>query len=316
MKFLLSLLAVITLSTAFSFEAKSAVVFDYLATCDNCENPKEVAKSAIPTYQSNGDDEYGEPIEYSVVVVDPTKNVYHYFTVFSEISSKYAFAGSLSGSKHDVAMNALAYYRAKSLLLDRLDRGTLAVPMGSSSSIENRVENTSGDLDCSNPGVVYNNATCASLYLADMRKNVLNSDVSSWTSILNDLVTSVEFSFGKINVSAKFNKKTNTVFYTQSNGAIIAFTLNDNGTGVLGVDATQSVYENGAAVHYYLSKNKLSGASGYEGQLYLDSIGCRVTRGGGLKATYIYTITRGADGSVHVNVHSQFEEVSPEIECN
>jgi len=290
----------------FATTAQSAIVFDYLTTCDNCQNPAEIAKSTIPSYEGQWHEESGETAEYRVLVLDPVSNIYYYYEVWVKENGKYSRKSTPTGYAKDVAQQALSYYHTKGKIIDALNRGPLSAQLSSSQSP-----------DCSNPGLVYNNETCREMFYADISQNVLTDKVDAWLVLMNNTSLSFDSSVGGFKLTAKYDQSANKVHYNMANGVIITFNLNPLGTSILGVDVIDSRFSNGASLQSYLSRNSLSEASGYSTQNFMDSHRCRVKSGGRIYATYTYTIVKAADGSVLIKVHTSVSETEdgPDIGC-
>lgn len=305
--------------------ANAGYTFDYMTICDNCQSPAAVAKKLVPDYRGDTSEESPEPEEFSVLVLDPVLNKYYYYEVFMDAYSKYAYNSSLSGNDRIVAENALLYYHAKGKIIEAFNRGPLvngsSVPLSASmvttnvkKKIENSIASTANEPDCSSPGVVYTDEYCIDLYIDDINDRILKSEVSGWMLVLNS-VDSISLTAGKVSLTAKYDSNTNTVFYNEDGGVIIAIKVNSLGTAVIGMDTANSRYANGKSLQYYLSKNSIRNSTGYDTQNFLDVHSCTVTSGS-IRAAYRYTITIGPGGSVYVDVHTSVtEKEDPSIEC-
>ena len=292
--------------------------FDFLKVCDDCTNPAAIAKSVAPIYSGRGGDELGneeEPGEaekYSVVVVDGVRN--KYFTYELSVTYDRVVATEIEAFSHQksAAKKALRYFNIKHKLLAALHRNYTPSAVASNSLSSS---SSAPERDCLSPGDIYSSMMCQSLYIDDIKANILQGEVSTWLTIVRQLKTEVEVAIGTLKVTAKYEKETNTVFYHLPNGAIVAFTLNDSGTGVIAMDTANSVYSSGKTLDFWLRQDGVREGKAVDAEEWLETHDCSVT-GGGLIANYIYTIYVDSNGGIYIDTHSEFEEVELEVECN
>ncbi len=305
--FLLSVIVLISL--LFGLKAQAST-FDYTIICDNCKSPSYVAKSRIPQYphhlfdeDEESEDTWEHDREYSVLVVDAVQNKYYHYEIEVYYSGTQVSQLNLYGSSGRIANNITKYYHTKHLMISHFNRP----PHTSAKSVSG--------LDCSNPGVVYNNRVCQSFYFSDIEQRVLNEKVTSWTTFFSNIEGEVKVERGDFSASARYKKDINTVYYHQKDGAIIAIKLNKSGTGYIGIDTDESVFKTGATLSGYLQQEELKNAWGEDLENYLDSHGCDVV-GGTIYATYRYTARPDPKGGILIDTHTTIVREPIELECD
>lgn len=272
--------------------ANSAIVFDYLIVCDSCNEPKEVVIGSVPDFSNKHSDTYAN--EYSVLVVEPQRNEFHFYKVFTEESGKYAFKQPVSGYQLDLANQALSFYRAKGQLIHKLNRDPMPV-------LEKlKQSKLLTEFDCTNPGVVFNIDACSSAYLWDLKNNVFTNEVEQLVEKLESLEPELTNRVGHTAADSLYRRSTDIAYYKQEDGANVAFKLNQNLTGLLAVATIESSFNNGATLSYYLSRDHIYNTNQPGAQRYLDALGCKLAAGDSFNDQTRYNLKR-LENRVEIN---------------